>query len=423
VKANSYENAPVARSAACVPTGTQEIDLARAWFAKSKAEPLPRRAGWAGLILAASLAACGLKTPVQPTPPGVSVSGVSPSSGPTIGGTSVSIIGAHFSSGAGVTIGGTPATNVTLVDSSTLSATTGARVAGTGDVLVVSDGRSAVLPGGFTYIDVQNTPPSIVSLTAQGSRPNQPALFADLNEEINVVSSVTDAETAADQLTYQWTADAGTFAGSGPSVKWRAPQTIDRTPATIPLKLTVIERFQTFDEHAESGGVVDRENTVSRSVTVRLHNSRKEAGDRALEFLTDFSNSAVPPETAVRSFSDSCPGKAAELQDVRQNRANHIITASRLGSPAVTFGFGGVCFDRIRPPGHPADACMVVSCGWTSTRRSTGVQEISNGSCYLTAVYESSRWRLCDSDFEGSVTINGRVVPGLRFPFLIGATT
>lgn len=350
-------------------------------------------------------AACGGKTPSQPTPPGVSVSGISPSSGPTIGGTAVSISGAHFSDGAAITIGGTPATNVTLVDSSTISGTTGARVAGTADVLVVSAGRSAVLPGGFTYIDVQNTPPSIVSLTAQGLRPNQPALFADLNEEINVVSTVTDAETAGDRLTYQWTADAGTFAGSGPSVKWRAPQSIDRTPTTIPLKLTVIERFQTVDEN---GALVDREQSVSQSVTVRVHNSRKETGDRAFEFLTDFSNSAVSPETVVRNFSDSCPGKAAELQDVRQNRATYLITASRLGAPAVTLGFGGVCFDRIRPPGHPADACIIMSCGWTSTRRTTGRQEISNGTCYLTAVYESSRWRLCDSDFEGPPTLKLR---------------
>ena len=41
--AKFYENAPVARSAACVPTGTQAIDLALVRSAKSKAEPLPRR--------------------------------------------------------------------------------------------------------------------------------------------------------------------------------------------------------------------------------------------------------------------------------------------------------------------------------------------------------------------------------------------
>jgi len=40
VKASSYENAPVARSAACVPTGTQAVDLALGNIAKSKAEPL-----------------------------------------------------------------------------------------------------------------------------------------------------------------------------------------------------------------------------------------------------------------------------------------------------------------------------------------------------------------------------------------------
>jgi len=52
VKAKSSENAPVgrfpwnapvARSAAGVPTGTPAVDLALALAAKSKAEPLPRR--------------------------------------------------------------------------------------------------------------------------------------------------------------------------------------------------------------------------------------------------------------------------------------------------------------------------------------------------------------------------------------------
>ena len=34
---------------------------------------------------------------------------------------------------------------------------------------------------------------------------------------------MTDAETPVSDLTFEWTADAGTFTGTGSSVKWKAP--------------------------------------------------------------------------------------------------------------------------------------------------------------------------------------------------------
>ena len=52
------------------------------------------------------------------------VSSVSPNSGPTAGGTAVTITGTNFAAGATVTFGGTAATNVTVVNSTTITATT-----------------------------------------------------------------------------------------------------------------------------------------------------------------------------------------------------------------------------------------------------------------------------------------------------------
>jgi IPT/TIG domain len=82
-----------------------------------------------------------------------SVTAVSPASGSTAGGAAVTISGSHLADATGVTFGGTPATAVSAVSDSLLTATAPAHAAGGVDV-VVSDaaGQSAVGAGdAFTY--------------------------------------------------------------------------------------------------------------------------------------------------------------------------------------------------------------------------------------------------------------------------------
>ncbi len=82
-----------------------------------------------------------------------SVTSISPSFGPTAGGTSVTIAGTDFASGT-VTIGGASATNVTVVSATQITATTPAGTAGARDVVFTRtpDGKSGTLTGGFTYV-------------------------------------------------------------------------------------------------------------------------------------------------------------------------------------------------------------------------------------------------------------------------------
>jgi hypothetical protein len=86
------------------------------------------------------------------TPP--TVTGVSPASGPTAGGTAITISGTNFAAGATVTVGGTPATGVSVVSATQINATTPARAAGAADVVVTVVGQSsATSPADqFTYI-------------------------------------------------------------------------------------------------------------------------------------------------------------------------------------------------------------------------------------------------------------------------------
>jgi IPT/TIG domain len=81
------------------------------------------------------------------------VTGVSPNTGPTAGGTAVTVTGTNFFAPMTVTFGGVAATNVVVVNGTTLTATTPAHAAGAVDVVVQTCGttNSPPLPNGFTY--------------------------------------------------------------------------------------------------------------------------------------------------------------------------------------------------------------------------------------------------------------------------------
>ena len=81
------------------------------------------------------------------------VSGVSPASGPTAGGTTITITGSNFSGGATVTVGGAPATGVVVVGATTIRATTPAHAAGIAAIVVRSaDGVASTGSVSFLYV-------------------------------------------------------------------------------------------------------------------------------------------------------------------------------------------------------------------------------------------------------------------------------
>jgi alpha-tubulin suppressor-like RCC1 family protein len=82
----------------------------------------------------------------------IAVGTTTPAHGSAGGGTAVTIAGAYLLPGATVAIGGVLATGVSVVDTETLTATTGAHAPGTVDVVVHNpDGTEATLAGGFLY--------------------------------------------------------------------------------------------------------------------------------------------------------------------------------------------------------------------------------------------------------------------------------
>jgi photosystem II stability/assembly factor-like uncharacterized protein len=78
---------------------------------------------------------------------------VSPASGPTAGGTAVTLTGTGLRAGATVALGGTAATSVVVMSATSITATAPAHAAGVVDVVVSnSDSQSSTLAGGFTYV-------------------------------------------------------------------------------------------------------------------------------------------------------------------------------------------------------------------------------------------------------------------------------
>jgi len=254
-----------------------------------------------------------------------------------------------------------------------------------------SCGSSPMSPGPVTPpVTVVNTPPVVESIVASASR-------AEVETDVTLTATVRDAETPVAQLRYEWKADAGTFAGDGASVTWRAPKGTT-TPADYTVRLTVTETYGT--PNAVGGSQQNIVNATSPAI--RLHDSPKELGDLALRFLGDFANSSVSPSTCVREFSDGCAGKALEKSDVERNREHLVIVNSSLRLQDV----------RVASSGMTAD--MRVACSFTSRiikceSGSVGcvVGSVGTvvGDCVLTSVYEQQRWWLCTSNFQNGVQV------------------
>jgi hypothetical protein len=260
-----------------------------------------------------------------------------------------------------------------------------------------------------------NNKPVIETIIVQGTRPRQPASFADLGESIAVSAKVRDDETAVDQLVYAWTATAGAFTGTGPNVTWHAPATAPvavegLTPATVTLTLTITEKF------GHPGQPLSFEQTVWTTASVALHDSAKEVGDMSRQFLLDFSDTNIKDANYImrnfgsRSFCPE-PGEVdSEFEDVVRNYTFHRITSFGILQPFTTVNFEGRC-----PVfGSRGDACAVVPVFWDSINVVTGARTFSSGNDIIAASYSKAekRWWLCASRYQISTVIGAR--PAIR---------
>jgi hypothetical protein len=345
-------------------------------------------------------AACGgSSTGPTPVPEAPVVHSITPGTGSIAGGTEVTIRGLRFAAGASVTIGAQAAVDVTVQGTDTIIARTPPGPAGAAAVVVSVAGRSGSLPAGFTYLTPpSNNLPVISAISAQGTRPREPANFADLRERIDVSASVRDDETAADQLGYEWSASAGVFEGSGARVTWVAPDSAPTTPADVTITLRVVERYG-------AGGIF--QHRVTGTHTVSLHDSVRELGEMSVRFLTEFSKPQTNKnaQDIMRDFKASvCPDPRQvenEREDVIRHYTYFEMHSYDIRAPSVQVNFGGRC-----PKGGEGDACISVPVFWESTDSRDKKRGSTSGVDHLTGVYArgDKRWWLCSSSYEQTGT-------------------
>jgi hypothetical protein len=263
-------------------------------------------------------------------------------------------------------------------------------------------------PPGGGVTPPPNNPPTIQSLRIQGTRAKEPTNFADVGETVQVTADVKDDETPIGQLQFNWSAPVGTFTSTGASVTWQAPAQITG-PTEVVLTLEVVERYGTAPNTSE--------NRVSSSVSLKLHDSIKEVGDMARQFLLDFSDSSIKNvDYIMRNFGNAstCPDVSEvvhEREDVTKDRTDFQILSSRIGSPRVTVNFSGSCPFRSKR----GDACAVVPSYWQSMDLSTKAVGAVDGDDIVVASYSTagSRWWLCASDYDGHKA-SGATLRGFR---------
>lgn len=226
-----------------------------------------------------------------------------------------------------------------------------------------------------------NAAPVITSIEVSSTR-------VEVNEAVSVRAVVVDAETPVEALIYEWSADGGTFSGTGSTVTWRPPAGA-MTPADFVLRLVVRELYGSGSEHRVTGN----------SPSIRVHDSPTELRLLSLSFLEKFGDSSISPEACVVDFADSCKGKRAELEDIRYNREYFEIRSYSLEFDRVTIVPGA------SPPARMVVGCefrsRIVKCPSNVPTCVVGVTERVRGDCLLTGVYEMQRWWLCDSNFDG----------------------
>jgi hypothetical protein len=117
--------------------------------------------------------------------PAPTITSISPSSGTTAGGTSVTITGTNLSDSTSVTFGGTVATVVSS-SSTQITVTTPAKSAGSAAVVVITAGGSVTSASNYTYV----APPTVTKLTPNTGPNSGGTLVTITGTNLGIVNSV-----------------------------------------------------------------------------------------------------------------------------------------------------------------------------------------------------------------------------------------
>ncbi|WP_430391814.1 putative Ig domain-containing protein [Dyella sp. 20L07] len=269
---------------------------------------------------------------------------VSPDTGLTTGGTSVTISGTGFTGTTGVSFGGANATSVTIVNDTIITATTPAGSAGAVNVVVTTPGGSGTLTNGYTYVVAAPTISSIsptsgpvagnTTVTISGSNftgassvkfgPTNATSFTVSNA--NSISAVspsgsagvvditvttgggTSLTTAGDQFTYKAPLSLTPVTLTGATFGAAYSQQLSATGGSGPYTFTVDAGLPT-GLSLSAGGVISGTPTVSGTFTftVTATDSLGLTGSRT---YTSFAVTAIAPSAPTGVSATAGSGQA-----------------------------------------------------------------------------------------------------------------
>ncbi len=165
------------------------------------------------------------------------IASIAPSTGPTLGNTSVTIAGTGFRTAPGattVTIGGVPLVDLNVADEMTITGRTPASpglATGARDVVVTTAGGTATLAGGFTYADAL----TVTAISPNRGTPKGGTLVAISGSGFTGVTSVTIGGQPASDVS---------VVNGGAIVARTPPGTIGNPPAPRPVVVTLASGAQ-----------------------------------------------------------------------------------------------------------------------------------------------------------------------------------
>jgi hypothetical protein len=211
---------------------------------------------------------------------------------------------------------------------------------------------------------------------------------AEIEHDIILTADVQDSKTAVSRLLFNWSVPFGEIRGEGARVAWHVPKGTS-TPVSGYATLELTEQYPDFT----SGLIpaVREHRTTGDGPMMHVNDSMAEITKMAVAFLVDyFGNPKVSPEACLVDFSDTCKGKADELDDIRRTRSEHVMRKAEAYVSKITF----------HPSMNAAD--IIAPCVFLDTDLKSGARHAAVADCLLTAVYDKPRWYLCDSHINGT---------------------
>jgi hypothetical protein len=305
-------------------------------------------------------------TPAVPT-----ISGVSPLVGPVTGATLITITGTGFTGATGATVGGAALTSFAVVNDTTITGDTPAgSVAGQADV-VVTNGTSATLAGGFTYNPVVTTSSTVLTMSSTTLTINGFGFDSNpVNDSVAFSGGVTGSISAATNNSLSIDDFSGLVAGalsvtvtvdgaggSQTQVAMVTPAVSSNTNNLSPIATTLTIDGFGFDSNAAndsiafSGGATG---TVSTATSTTLN-------------VTGLTGLVAGPLTAIVTVNGTSSSSAVEVAVVEQ--------APGINSAAdTTFTVGTAGSFTVTVTGNPASTFSLTGApGWLSIGSATGI--------------------------------------------------